>query len=90
MAYETKETTTEAQIEDLKTATLAIKDRISEIIKMNIGPPQDYSAARANGYSIALVALLDEAKTLLLYSNHPEHIKSVNFPTLHCPCKRRT
>ena len=42
---------------------------------MYMGAPQPVSAARAKGFSMALVAILDNPETLPVYSGHPEHVK---------------
>ncbi len=42
---------------------------------MHMGPPLTLTAERAQGYSLALVAILDKAETLPIYTDHPEHVK---------------
>lgn len=42
---------------------------------MYMGPPLEITVHRAQGYSMALIAILEKPEDLPGYSNHPEHTK---------------
>jgi hypothetical protein len=55
--------------------TTILTSRFKGVLEMHMGPPLKLTAERAQGYSLALVAILDKAETLPIYTDHPEHVK---------------
>lgn len=42
---------------------------------MDIGPPLAVTAARAKGYDMGLVAVLEKPEQVLPYGTHPAHLE---------------
>jgi hypothetical protein len=50
-------------------------DGCSGLVKIDIGPPLESTAARAKGFDFGLVALLEKADDVKVYAEHPVHQK---------------
>ena len=53
-------------------------DCYSGLVKIDVGPPLESTAARAKGFDFGLVALLEKADDVKVYAEHPVHQKYVD------------
>lgn len=49
--------------------------QIPGLQRIDLNPPHPISAARAQGFDMGLVAILDKPDTIKVYAEHPAHLE---------------
>ncbi|KAF4121214.1 Dabb [Geosmithia morbida] len=81
--FKLKAGVTDAQVAEMKALGEAMVGVVPGLKSFAMGPPLAATAARAQGFDLALLAILETEEQLLAYATHPAHVKyGLLSPTL--------
>ena len=77
MLFKLKPGVSDEKLDELKSHAKAMVGKIPGLQRIDLNVPDPTSAARAKGYNMGLVAILDKPETITVYAQHPAHMMYV-------------
>ena len=75
--FKLKPGVSDEKLDELKSHAKAMVGKIPGLQRIDLNVPDPVSAARAKGYNMGLVAILDKPETIAVYAQHPAHMMYV-------------
>ncbi|OAX82553.1 hypothetical protein ACJ72_03096 [Emergomyces africanus] len=77
--FKLKPGVTPAQVEEFKKACKAMVGQVPGLREIHTNAPLAMTAARAKGYDMALLAILEKPEDISVYAVHPSHLVVQNL-----------